>query len=1053
VEFDETLFNQEQERVESEYIFSRVRSNIENPDGSDNGTAPDGPSTPDEHDVVQAKATVTGEDHALANDQDGENFRFRVTLENSEGNDVPKHEAESSATAQANAPGFIEAGSVKAHIFDRHGEIVLVDDGANGFDTILDANGDPIPSTVVAFDSAGANSIDYTWDNGGFSFTTKEFHSVEMSFSQTSSTHPSGPVQNITSQYLHPDCLTAGAGGSFDGATNWNGFIDRDILNTTADGTTNHGVDAGDVVTYGIFIENLGSQAVYDIKLEDQIFQNMWALTGNSPTASGGVVEAWANAVIESTGANGGGSTNPLTNGNSLSLPTAGLIDVTTVMQNEVNLNVTRGDGTPIDFTAFYNASSGELELEIGDSITSGTNGVALQGGRSVPSGALDNVAGTNVLVVTYDIELADDWKALDRMTNVAEVTEYSIIEDGAQSQNMVKHDLSNTGGIAADADDAGLRDEAIIEAKGVDINKVLLATDQAFTDDYRSTEASYTEQNDSQVDHAYDATTQTQTSGDDKGTDVAVGEVVTYGLIVRVPEGTTQDLAVIDQLPDGLEFISARLVTGAADLTGSPYTAAHLQAQSSLTSTEFDLRATRGGATDYAGDATAAGGSTLAIANMPTAGDTGVLSFRLGTVVNAHDAEQDSESIGNIDTLTGHESTGTSPIEILSHTASSERNDIFMIEVHARVLNDLEYNPAANGHDPSASSTADLQPTNGDPTPAGSPVDATGSPAGNQNDADLTNEVKVQFTRGDDGTAEEVASDTSVTVDIVEPNLQILKTHNETDNITELGKTVTYTLTISHTGTSTSDAFDVNLLDNMSLNSLLAQSDITGTNQVTISEVRITSAPSYLATGNIVTNGAAVTPPAGVTDNSNLAIDEIDITLDRVELGDSVTVQYEVFIGGETAAADIEMVTDVTNAGTDAPTSTTDPGADIRNRATLTYYSVTDLTNVEVREYQTSDTADLDVRVPQIELNLVKGVLAVSPLQPSGQDFAADTTANISGAGSATGTGEDSVWNSGGLVNSAFLHPNLGTDLAWSSAVDRDVINGTNDMGVDAFV
>ena len=56
-------------------------------------------------------------------------------------------------------------------------------------------------------------------------------------------------------------------------------------------------------------------------------------------------------------------------------------------------------------------------------------------------------------------------------------------------------------------------------------------------------------------------ATDQTETSG----TDVTIGERVTYALLVTIPEGTTPGIEIVDRLPDGLNFESFQLVTSTA--------------------------------------------------------------------------------------------------------------------------------------------------------------------------------------------------------------------------------------------------------------------------------------------------------------------------------------------------------------------------------------------------------------------------------------------------------------------------------------------------------
>ncbi len=65
-------------------------------------------------------------------------------------------------------------------------------------------------------------------------------------------------------------------------------------------------------------------------------------------------------------------------------------------------------------------------------------------------------------------------------------------------------------------------------------------------------------------------ATDQTETSG----TNVTIGETVTYALLVSLPEGTTPDATVIDQLPPGLNYDNFQIImtaAGSVDYLGNP--------------------------------------------------------------------------------------------------------------------------------------------------------------------------------------------------------------------------------------------------------------------------------------------------------------------------------------------------------------------------------------------------------------------------------------------------------------------------------------------------
>lgn len=52
-------------------------------------------------------------------------------------------------------------------------------------------------------------------------------------------------------------------------------------------------------------------------------------------------------------------------------------------------------------------------------------------------------------------------------------------------------------------------------------------------------------------------------------GGNVAIGEVATFALTITLPQGTTQTLNIVDQLPAGLQFVSSSIVTSAAASNG----------------------------------------------------------------------------------------------------------------------------------------------------------------------------------------------------------------------------------------------------------------------------------------------------------------------------------------------------------------------------------------------------------------------------------------------------------------------------------------------------
>lgn len=995
ITIDQALYGNEQERVELDYEYRRDRTQHDN----DPLTAGDQISFPDEHDLINGRATVTGELASTGTDT----ARNLISGENgdiTEGSfNVTDDQADTSVDplTRNNPITRIESGSVTAHIYDRHGEIRLTDDGSGGWNAPVDSSGNSLAG-IVDLDAGGTNALDYTWAGGTYQFETVERHSVSVSYSQVPATHPSGARVNITSDYLHNGGITTNANGSLSGITDWNGFVDRDILNTDpVSGSSGLGVDAGDVITFGIFVENLGSDDVYDLRIDDTIFGDDWdiaSLVGDA-TATGGTVESWASAAFDSVG-----NANPAGNGNSLGLPAAGLVDVTASLRASLNLNITRGDGAAVAFSAFYNATSGAIEFEIGadgvhNGATADNDGFALSGGRSSAGGNLDNATGSNVLVITYDIELSDNFKALDRVTNVAEVSEYSYRDGGVDNgSNVIGGDRNadRTVPATSNKETQGLRDEAVIEGRSIEVNKILLATDQTHTD---------SAQHNAAAGHGYDPATDTQTVPDDSGTDVTIGEEIVYGIIVDVPEGSVDNFRITDQLPTGLEFIDARLIRNGADIASAGsvfgsdalsnplYTVEELQASSAQTSTELDFRASRGGVTNYIGGDAATGGSlAIDVANSSAPGNTGALVFAFSNFVNAHDAIQDDPTVGARDTLIGHEVAGTSPIELPTNEASSERNNRFLLEIRARVVNGLDDIDTILANTGAAVVTAG----------SGADIAVTGMEGLNDGIAGTTlqNTAGVVFTEGSDfdqsGAVNEVtvASRTTVTVDVVEPELAVTKfVSNGGDTsfqgfyglnddgvvvtlddgtpfggggdtngdgtandftIAGLGQQIIYRVEMEHSANSTADAFDVRIFDTID------QMAATGFGTIVPGSVQAVDA----VTGTPIV--------AGVVDNSTGS--QVDIELETLAIGQRIAVEFIVQLGSDASLL-------LERGGPDA--------IDIENTVAVDYFSITardtvDLANpgndhAERRGRVATDTAEVSIVGPDLYINKNDGV------------------------------------------------------------------------------
>ena len=250
-------------------------------------------------------------------------------------------------------------------------------------------------------------------------------------------------------------------------------------------------------------------------------------------------------------------------------------------------------------------------------------------------------------------------------------------------------------------------------------------------------------------------------------GSNFGIGEVVTYGLLVTLPEGTTPDLSVIDNLPIGVQYLSSSIVTSAAASNGF------------LTA-------------DFAGTVpvpTVTGG----VSN----GDD--VTFTFGTITVAGDNNAASNS--------------------------------FLILLNARVLDE-----SSNvGTNPPGRTTLVNNATLDIPSDPQPPI-----PSNN------------------------------ISGTVAEPRLQIIKGVN--DSTPDVGLTLTYTLTISHSATSTADAFDILVRDAM-------------------------PAGLTLIPASIVVTGATVT-----ANNSTAALVSLD--LDGLIQSGTITVTFDATVANDVALA-----------------------------------------------------------------------------------------------------------------------------------------------------
>ncbi len=223
------------------------------------------------------------------------------------------------------------------------------------------------------------------------------------------------------------------------------------------------GVDAGDLVTFAIVVENTGSNDAFDLVIRD-------------------------------------------------TLPSDGL----RVPPGGLNLKVTDGAGNAIAFTGDLFAGGIEL-TDPDDTIANELGAIA-----SRTSGA---ASGTNLIVVTYDLEVSDAPLAGTRVIPNATF---------ANTAELVSFGGRNNGNDFTDGAEGPWTDTASARVHVPVIAKVLVG---------------------SAIDLPNNAANQ-----------AAIGELITYRVTLTLPEGTHPGLQIVDSLDAGLSFVE---ITSVAVSTG----------------------------------------------------------------------------------------------------------------------------------------------------------------------------------------------------------------------------------------------------------------------------------------------------------------------------------------------------------------------------------------------------------------------------------------------------------------------------------------------------
>ncbi|MEM1312831.1 MAG: isopeptide-forming domain-containing fimbrial protein, partial [Patescibacteria group bacterium] len=212
-------------------------------------------------------------------------------------------------------------------------------------------------------------------------------------------------------------------------------------------------LDGSDLVTYALTFENLGGspRGAFDIQVKDTL------------TAG--------DFVVPSTG---------------------------------LNLCITRGDGTILSYTPIDNTDTNPF-LEDGISIADIDN----NNGSISP---YDETSGTNIIIITYDLQVDPNIDAGSILENSATFLNYTGASGG--TTNFVPNNSQT--------------DSALVSTTNPTITKSITNTSESDSEDKN----------------------------------VMVGEIIDYQLLITVPEGQTAQAKVVDALDSGLALVSLDSIT-----------------------------------------------------------------------------------------------------------------------------------------------------------------------------------------------------------------------------------------------------------------------------------------------------------------------------------------------------------------------------------------------------------------------------------------------------------------------------------------------------------
>ncbi len=347
------------------------------------------------------------------------------------------------------------------------------------------------PSPTTAFSTA-ANSV--TWNFGTFQDSLNRPAVTDLFFTVTATSRPFADGLLLTNQAVQTEVTTQGT------------TLSTNDLAQVLTAQPALGVTKGVVATSnaaGVFTPTPSAPAGVTFAPPDSSPSFTGTVTSGG-LATTPIVAALSNVgatdrvsyaiVIENTGRAPDGAFDvtfrDIFDATKFQIPSGGL-----------NLQVRDGAGAPLPFVSIggglFDPAGG---IELVDGATTGSLGPG-----KTATGTVINT-GTNIAIVTYDLELLPNVRPLDVIPNTATVTNYASEAGGP---NFVP---------------GGLSDTTTVTVAAPAVTKTLVTTS------------------------IVDAT--------NSATQAVIGELATYTITVQVPQGTMPTAQVIDSMPAGLAYV-----------------------------------------------------------------------------------------------------------------------------------------------------------------------------------------------------------------------------------------------------------------------------------------------------------------------------------------------------------------------------------------------------------------------------------------------------------------------------------------------------------------